>query len=755
MSLSIFDTNRMKNTPETQSVLVRPDESIEVLVRLGQVRLVYDRLPLVLGYTAAVSVVFATLLRPVFPGGVLWPGLIVLQLVSVGRAVLWVQYRRAAPESQESRKWIRRFMIGTALAAAAWSLWIFPVLLTAGPTERTMLLITLLAVSAVGVSSLAPYFPSLCLFLSVALGPAIVHLLLAPDLISRISGWAIVAAVVTLAGAGWRMQADIRRMLRTELELSEAMAAAVRERQAADAANAAKSVFLANMSHEVRTPLNGILGLSELLSQSPLDPERKAQIGLLRTSTTALLDIVNDILDFSKIEAGKVTVEQVGFDLPGTVRDVAKILADRAEAKGLTFRVIVDSGIPAFTIGDPGRLRQVLINLGGNAVKFTHQGTVEIRVEPAPADAAPATVRFTVSDTGIGIPPQAQAQLFQPFTQADNSTTRPYAGIGLGLSIAQRLVRLMGGSIGVASAEGRGSTFWFDLSLPPATAPTPESSGELPAVIGTGPPSESQRILVVEDHEINQLLALEIVRGGGYEVDMAANGEDGVTARFAADYGLIFMDCQMPIKDGFEATRAIRERERTVGLDPVPIVALTANAVKGDRERCLAAGMNDYLPKPFTPAEMLAMIHRHLGSPAPADLPPPIDVAQLAQLVGGDQAKVRKFLGMFVEMTPAGLRDLAAAVNAADGDGIIKVSHKLKGSAAMIGARPMADLAEAIEHRARAGELGAIPKLTEQLEAAFSSVREAVQAAAGNRGPEPTQGMDLSAARNESSRLTS
>jgi signal transduction histidine kinase/DNA-binding response OmpR family regulator len=621
-------------------------------------------------------------------------------------------------------------MIGTGAAAAAWSVWIFRAVLTADPTQMTILLITLMAVSAVAVSSLAPHFPSLALFLAAALGPTTIHLLLAPDLITKLTAGAIAAGVVTLLGAGLRMQADIRRMLQTELELSSAIAAAVRERQAADAANAAKSVFLANMSHEVRTPLNAILGLSELLSQSPLDPEQESRIGLLRGSTTALLDIVNDVLDFSKIEAGKVEVERVEFDVPGTIKEVAEVVAGRAEGKGLDFRWIVETGVPPFALGDPGRLRQVLINLGGNAVKFTHQGTVEIRVGAAPVAAAPATVRFTVSDTGIGMSPQAQAQLFQPFTQADSSTTRRYGGTGLGLSISQRLVRLMGGTIEVESAEGRGSTFRFDLPLPPIAVPAPAPMPEVPRGVGFAAPAVPQRILVVEDHEINQLLALEIVRRGGYDVGMAANGQDGVTARFARDYDLVFMDCQMPIQDGFEATRAIRERERSEGLTPVPIVALTANAVKGDRERCLAAGMNDYLPKPFKPAEMLAMIQRHLGSKPPSDLPPPVDFAQLAQLVGGDQAKVRKFLGMFVEMTPPGLRDLAALVKAADGDGIVKASHKLKGSAAMIGARPMADLAGAIEQRARAGDLTGIPDLTEQLEGAFHSVCAAVQAAA-------------------------
>ena len=722
----------MKNSLETGPRTQRFEYPLHILVRAGQVGLVYDRLPLVLSYSVIVSLLFTALLTPVFPARLLWPGLLSVYLVSGMRAVLWLRYRRAAPKPDQWRPWLQRFMIGSGVAAAAWSVWIYSVLVTARPAETTMLLITLMAVSAVAVSSLAPHFPSLCLFLALALGPTAIHLLLSPDLITRVTGGAIVAGVITLVGAGWRMESDLRRMLRTELELSAAMESAVNDRRAAEAANQAKSLFLANMSHEVRTPLNGILGMTEMLNQNSLDPDQRNRVQLLRRSTTALFDIVNDILDFSKIEAGKLEVERVDFDLRSTIDDVAQTLTERAEAKGLALSTVIQPGVPDYVSGDPGRIRQVLSNLGANAIKFTTEGSVQIRVEPASNEPGDPQVRFSVSDTGIGLSQAALGQLFQPFTQADSSTTRRFGGTGLGLSISKRLVTLMGGTIGVRSVEHEGSTFWFELPLPRVAAldpPSPPAQTAVPAV-ALGPP----RILLAEDHEINQVLAMEIIQGAGYQVDLATNGREAVAARFGADYGLVFMDCQMPVQDGFEATRVIRAREASLGTNRIPIVAITANAVKGDRERCLEAGMDGYLPKPFKPAEVLAVIHQYLGGGAstgpatkvsadvPADQSAPIDSGQLASLLGRDQAKVDKFLRMFIETTPATLSQLAASIHASDVDAVVRIAHKVKGSAAMIGARPMADLAMAIEHRARQGDLTGVAALDAELEAAFLRV---------------------------------
>ncbi|MCS7066595.1 MAG: ATP-binding protein [Fimbriimonadales bacterium] len=389
------------------------------------------------------------------------------------------------------------------------------------------------------------------------------------------------------------------RLAELNMELEMQILQAQEMALAAEAANRAKSEFLANMSHEIRTPMNGILGMVELLADTPLSEEQRDYLNTLRVSADHLLGLLNDILDLSKIEAGKLHLEHLPVVLSELVTGTVRLFQARAESKGLRLTVQIAPETPPVVLGDPVRLRQILANFISNAIKFTEQGEVAVRIHPLESE-----IRFAVQDTGIGIPPDRIASIFEPFTQADSSTTRKYGGTGLGLTICKRLAELMGGRIGVESVLGRGSTFYVDLPLPPAETPpldAPESISALPDIPAGKP------ILLVEDNEINRKVALRMLSKLQLEVEIATNGAEAVQKATTSAYDLILMDCQMPEMDGYEATRRLREQGvRT------PIVALTANALEGDRERCLACGMDDYLAKPIKPDELQRTLARWL-----------------------------------------------------------------------------------------------------------------------------------------------
>jgi len=511
--------------------------------------------------------------------------------------------------------------------------------------------------------------------------------------------------------------------MRTQMMLQKSL---VEAKEAAEEAARLKSDFLSTMSHEIRTPLNGVMGMADLLFDTRLDAEQVEFVRIIKTSADALRAIIDDILDFSKIEAGRLELESTDFSLRKVVQNSMDILAVKAREAGLTLVSNIDPMLPDHFNGDPVRIRQVLLNFLSNAIKFTKRGEIRVRAEPAPCDQSDEPrigVRLSVRDGGIGISEEAQARLFQAFTQADSSTTRRFGGTGLGLAICRRLVEAMGGQIGVQSVPGKGSTFWISVPLrpgkaPPTLAPTlapvvlAQNAADAPALRRPGTVLAPARpLLLAEDNPINQRVAVLVLKKLGYAVDVVENGAQAVREAATGRYALVLMDCQMPEMDGFEAAAAIRRAESGTGTH-LPIVAMTANAIEGDRERCIAAGMDDYIPKPINAdrlRDVLAIWMLAQAAPAsaaalPAPAPPPaaasdqpaVDMARLNELFEGDRDAIVDLLGVFRGSMQEIQGRIAGEVSA-HGDTLADLAHEVRGMAGNLGAQRLHDLATRCE----------------------------------------------------------
>ncbi len=415
--------------------------------------------------------------------------------------------------------------------------------------------------------------------------------------------------VIGLVGVSY----DITDRKNYEIELTKA-------KEQAEAGTRAKSEFLANMSHEIRTPMNGIIGMAEILKQSSLTNEQLANLEAIEVSANSLLSLINDVLDFSKIEAGKLDFEIIEFNLRNMLGDIERILVTKANEKGLDFRVVCDDSIPANLQGDPHRLKQIILNLTSNAIKFTEKGHVEVVIKLEKNLPKNHLLRFEINDTGIGVSKEGRQSLFKEFSQVDTSTTRKYGGTGLGLSISKRLVEMMNGKIDMNSKFGKGSTFWFTAMLGRI-----EETEKAPVIIEKENLELISRIdkdlsvLLVEDNKINQKIAVHNLTQAGYKVELAENGHQAVIKYKNGNFDLILMDVLMPVMNGFVATKKIRAIEsyrahkNKVCIHHVPIIALTANAMKGDREACLAAGMDGYISKPFKQKDLAELLHNILS----------------------------------------------------------------------------------------------------------------------------------------------